>query len=172
MIRWIHRDGSTRRRRPERMMGVVRNDVKGRVGRYREGPGVGGQVVTLVFPFARYNELPSLPSATAAGFLLDSGSGGASPVEMSTIIFASWLTSRGSFEFCHDGYCGKRATPKPTLIDQAWKSGQLKFSTARPSVIYLKKVWLRYSLVFLWSPACYALPTLGSHPLLPCCPAG
>ena len=49
---------------------------------------------------------PNFPSATAAGFFTASGSGGASPVAMSTINFASWFTSRGRFGFdmllqCH-----------------------------------------------------------------------
>src|SRR5687768_418158 len=38
---------------------------------------------------------PSFPNATAAGFRVSGGSGGAFPVAMSTIIFASWFTSRG-----------------------------------------------------------------------------
>lgn len=40
---------------------------------------------------------PSLPSATAAGFFVDSGSACAFPVDMSTIILASWFGSRGRF---------------------------------------------------------------------------
>ena len=42
---------------------------------------------------------PNRPSATAAGFLTGSGSGGTSPVAMSTINFASWFESRGRFGF-------------------------------------------------------------------------
>jgi len=44
---------------------------------------------------------PSLPRATAAGFLVLAGSAGASPVAMAVIIAASWFVSLGMRErFC------------------------------------------------------------------------